>query len=67
MVTPKQEQTSGVVRSIPIVGDVDRFLAGESDQFLTLLLIGLALAGIGVALWAPPVAKAALAAYWLLP
>lgn len=46
---------------------IDKALAGAPNHVLTLLLIGLAAAALLVALVGNPTAKAAVAAWFLLP
>lgn len=46
---------------------LDRWLAGQPDQVVTLLLIGLSLAGLAIALWGPRPLKAGVLLWWLAP
>lgn len=52
---------------IPVLGDVNKKLAGWPDSTLTIVLALLIGLGIIVLLWGPPVIKAGLITYWLLP
>ena len=55
------------IDSIPIIGWVNHKLAGEPDYALTIILLGLSLFGFIMALFGPPVIKAAIIAYWIVP
>ena len=50
-----------------IFGQMNHWLEGKPDQTLSWMLVGLAILGVGLAVWAPPAVKAFVLAYWLLP
>lgn len=46
---------------------LDKALAGQPEQILTLILIGLGLFAFGIATFGTPIQKAAVAAWFILP
>lgn len=50
-----------------IVSKLENYLHQQGNEHLTIILLGLAVFGIVVALFAPPELKLLVIVYWLLP
>lgn len=58
---------SRITRRIPWWHQANEWLSGQPEEVITMILWVLIILGIGVALWAPPLVKAAVVTYWILP
>jgi len=50
-----------------VISQLNESLKGLPDRTLTIMLIAVCLFGIVVAIWGPPILKAAVAAWFIAP
>lgn len=58
---------TSILDNLPGIGRINQSLQGWPDYYLTIFLLALAVFGVVIALFAPPVLKAGVIAYWIFP